>query len=145
MPREDYAEEEPGVGNELYELSATGLHRVVLAPFEGRFVFDADPEINALLEERGMLLKQDTLSHSYPHCWRCKKPIIFRSTEQWFVSMDAQGLRDKALKSIRDVQWIPHWGEERIYSMIENRSGHGACRSWRSTATRAVKSCWTRR
>ena len=61
------------------------------------------------------------MSHSYPHCWRCKKPIIFRSTEQWFISMENSGLREKALESIRSVQWIPSWGRERIYSMIENR------------------------
>ena len=91
------------------------------SPFEGQFVFDADPKINALLEERGMLLKQEKLPHSYPHCWRCKQPIIFRSTEQWFISMDSHSLRKKALENIRSVQWIPHWGRERIYSMIENR------------------------
>jgi isoleucyl-tRNA synthetase len=91
------------------------------APFQGRFVFDADPEISTLLQEKGRLLKQDRLTHSYPHCWRCKKPILFRSTEQWFVSMDAAHLRRKALQSIREVEWIPNWGEERIYSMIENR------------------------
>ncbi len=91
------------------------------SPFEGQFVFDADPRIIELLKERGRLLKEEKLPHSYPHCWRCKEPIIFRSTEQWFVSMDAGDLRKKALDNIRNVKWIPHWGEERIYSMIENR------------------------
>ncbi|MDH4026419.1 MAG: class I tRNA ligase family protein, partial [Desulfuromonadales bacterium] len=56
-----------------------------------------------------------------PHCWRCKKPIIFRATEQWFISMEANQLRQKALEHINDVQWIPHWGRDRIYNMIENR------------------------
>ena len=91
------------------------------APFQGRFVFDADPEINDLLRQRGRLLAEEALSHSYPHCWRCKRPILFRSTEQWFVSMDRTELRRQALASIREVEWIPRWGEERIYAMIENR------------------------
>jgi isoleucyl-tRNA synthetase len=90
-------------------------------PFEGQFVFDADPNVTAGLREAGALLKEDQLAHSYPHCWRCKEPIIFRATEQWFISMDANGLRQKALESIMNVAWVPHWGRERIYSMIENR------------------------
>ncbi|MCP4671917.1 MAG: class I tRNA ligase family protein, partial [Desulfobacula sp.] len=57
----------------------------------------------------------------YPHCWRCKKPVIFRATPQWFISMDKLELRQKALKEINNVHWIPSWGQERIYSMIENR------------------------
>ena len=65
---------------------------------------------------------QADITHSYPHCWRCKKPVIFRATTQWFVSMEANELRQKALKAIRnDVEWIPSWGEERIYNMIEQR------------------------
>ncbi len=123
----------PGHGQEDYEaglkygleilapVDDQGRFTEEAAPFQGRFVFDADPEINALLEQRGNLLQQEILSHSYPHCWRCKQPILFRSTEQWFISLDREGLRRDALKSIRDVQWIPHWGEDRIYSMIENR------------------------
>ncbi len=91
------------------------------APFEGQFVFKADSKIIDLLDEKGMLLKQEELSHSYPHCWRCKKPVIFRATAQWFISMEANDLRHKALENIRKVKWIPHWGEDRIYSMIENR------------------------
>jgi len=91
------------------------------APFQGQFVFDADPKVNALLREKGHLLKEDSLSHAYPHCWRCKEPIIFRSTPQWFISMETNQLRQKALENIRTVQWIPPWGRERIYAMIENR------------------------
>ncbi|MDR2076964.1 MAG: class I tRNA ligase family protein, partial [Desulfovibrio sp.] len=65
---------------------------------------------------------QSKISHSYPHCWRCKKPVIFRATTQWFISMEKTNLRSRALDAIRrDVAWIPAWGEERIYSMIENR------------------------
>jgi len=61
------------------------------------------------------------MEHSYPHCWRCKKPVIFRATPQWFISMDKTGLRKKSLEEIDKVIWIPHWGRERIYGMIENR------------------------
>jgi isoleucyl-tRNA synthetase len=91
------------------------------SPFDGQFVFDADPNVNALLKESGTLLHEDLLPHSYPHCWRCKKPVIFRSTEQWFISMEAAGLRQRALDTILGVEWIPHWGRDRIYAMIENR------------------------
>ena len=61
------------------------------------------------------------MTHSYPHCWRCKKPVIFRATPQWFISMEKTELRRKALQAIDTVHWIPHWGRERIYGMIENR------------------------
>lgn len=89
--------------------------------FDGQFIFKANDNINDVLDERGMLLKNENLSHSYPHCWRCKKPVIFRATPQWFISMDKLGLRQKSLNEINNVQWIPSWGRERIYSMIENR------------------------
>ncbi|ACV68406.1 isoleucine--tRNA ligase [Desulfohalobium retbaense] len=90
--------------------------------FAGLTVFEANPEVIAKLQEFGMLLAQEEISHSYPHCWRCKKPVIFRATTQWFISMEANGLRDKALKAIdSEVQWIPSWGRERIHSMIANR------------------------
>jgi isoleucyl-tRNA synthetase len=87
--------------------------------FEGQFVFKANKGIIELLSERSALLHTGELSHSYPHCWRCKRPVIFRATAQWFVSMDA--LRENALKAIDDVEWIPGWGRERIYGMIEKR------------------------
>ena len=61
------------------------------------------------------------IQHTYPHCWRCKKPIIFRSTEQWFISMEKNDLRKKALAAIDGVTWIPAWGRDRIYGMVENR------------------------
>jgi isoleucyl-tRNA synthetase len=63
----------------------------------------------------------EMLTHSYPHCWRCKEPIVFRATPQWFISMDATGIRKQALEAIGKVQWIPPWGENRIYGMIESR------------------------
>jgi isoleucyl-tRNA synthetase len=89
--------------------------------FAGQFVFDANGAVNEKLKEVGALLGVGDIEHSYPHCWRCKKPIIFRSTEQWFISMENNGLRKKALESINNVQWIPNWGRDRIYGMVENR------------------------
>ncbi|MDR1741561.1 MAG: isoleucine--tRNA ligase, partial [Synergistaceae bacterium] len=74
-----------------------------------------------VIEERGRLLGTQTLVHSYPHCWRCKKPIIFRATEQWFI--DVAKFRDKALDVIdSEVRWIPEWGRDRIYNMVRDRS-----------------------
>jgi isoleucyl-tRNA synthetase len=89
--------------------------------FAGQFVFKANPEITAKLREAGALLAEEHIRHSYPHCWRCKKPVIFRATPQWFISMDNTGLRKQSLEEIDRVKWIPHWGRERIYGMIENR------------------------
>ena len=89
--------------------------------FGGQFIMKANKEIAAFMESNNTLLKQENITHSYPHCWRCKKPVIFRATPQWFISMDKTGLRQKALKEIDSVTWIPSWGRERIYGMIENR------------------------
>jgi isoleucyl-tRNA synthetase len=87
----------------------------------GLHVFKANPQIVEYLRERGSLIHSETITHSYPHCWRCKNPIIFRGTEQWFVSMDETGIRQRALAEIDKVKWVPAWGRERIYGMIENR------------------------
>jgi isoleucyl-tRNA synthetase len=89
--------------------------------FGGQFVFKTDPEIVKLLEEKGVLLATEGIEHSYPHCWRCKKPIIFRATAQWFISMDAGDLRKRALDEIERTTWIPSWGRDRIFGMIANR------------------------
>ncbi|MDM8538010.1 isoleucine--tRNA ligase [Desulfobacterales bacterium HSG17] len=89
--------------------------------FNGQFVFKANTEITEKLKENNALLAEEKISHSYPHCWRCKKPVIFRATPQWFISMDKTGLRKRSLEEIDRVQWVPHWGRERIYGMIENR------------------------
>ncbi|MBW1649512.1 MAG: isoleucine--tRNA ligase [Deltaproteobacteria bacterium] len=89
--------------------------------FENLFVFEANKKIIEKLKENKALICSEHIEHSYPHCWRCKKPVIFRSTPQWFISMDKQGLRKKSLAEIEKVEWIPSWGKERIYSMIENR------------------------
>jgi isoleucyl-tRNA synthetase len=102
-----------------------GRLRNGLPQYEGKKVFDANRAIISLLEIRGMLLAQDKLEHSYPHCWRCHNPVIFRATEQWFISMEAEidgeTLRSRALKEIRETKWDPAWGEERISNMIATR------------------------
>ncbi len=89
--------------------------------FSGQFVFDANKGINEALQEKGALLKEEGIVHSYPHCWRCKRPIIFRATEQWFISMEKNDFQKKALETIEKVEWIPHWGKDRILGMVGNR------------------------
>ena len=89
--------------------------------FKGMNVFDANKHVIAKLQELGRLLDQEEIEHSYPHCWRCKKPVIFRATEQWFISIDKLGLRQKALDEIDRVKWIPAWGRDRIYNMMTVR------------------------
>ncbi len=89
--------------------------------FAGQKVWEANAGIIELLRQQGKLLGVEELTHSYPHCWRCKRPIIFRATEQWFISMEKNGLRHKALEAIDKVTWIPRWGRERIHLMVENR------------------------
>ncbi|MCS7262201.1 MAG: isoleucine--tRNA ligase [Aquificaceae bacterium] len=128
----------PGHGREDY---VVGL-RYGLPPFapvdeEGRFteeapefirgkrVFEANPLIVEDLRSRGLLLWEGKIKHSYPHCWRCKNPVIFRATPQWFISMSApvggETLRERSLSEIEKVQWIPPYGKNRISSMVENR------------------------
>ncbi|HTN44561.1 MAG TPA: isoleucine--tRNA ligase [Nitrospiria bacterium] len=124
----------PGHGQEDYEVGqryglevyapvdAHGRFTQEAGPFAGQKVFEANKAIITLLKDRGMLLREEAISHSYPHCWRCKKPVIFRATEQWFISMETKDLRRNALKAIDDdVTWIPKWGRDRIFGMIENR------------------------
>jgi isoleucyl-tRNA synthetase len=89
--------------------------------FAGEKVFDANPKVIEVLQERGKLLHQQKLHHSYPHCWRHKTPVIFRATPQWFISMEQAGLRAGALREIDKVQWLPAWGQSRIGNMIANR------------------------
>ena len=124
----------PGHGREDYEV---GLQYKldVLSPLDdaGRFlpsveffaglnVFETNPKVIEKLQEVGALLREQKISHSYPHCWRCKNPVIFRATTQWFISMEKNNLRQQALTAINEkVNWIPAWGRERIYNMIESR------------------------
>ncbi|PKQ16039.1 MAG: isoleucine--tRNA ligase [Actinobacteria bacterium HGW-Actinobacteria-7] len=90
-------------------------------PFVGLSVKAANPEIVKWLEERGTLIAATEINHSYPHCWRCKQPVIFRATEQWFVSMERTGLRDAAMRAISEVEWIPGWSVNRISAMVGDR------------------------
>ena len=89
--------------------------------FAGLHVSKANEKVLEVLTANGVLLHQEKLNHSYPHCWRHKTPLIFRATPQWFISMDQNGLRQKALAAIERVQWIPAWGQSRIISMIADR------------------------
>lgn len=89
--------------------------------FAGLDVFASNPKVVEKLEEVGALLKLEKIKHSYPHCWRHKTPIIFRATPQWFIGMETQGLRAKALEEIKGVRWIPDWGQARIETMVANR------------------------
>lgn len=88
--------------------------------FAGQFYAKSNKTITAWLDENGYLLKAVKIEHSYPHCWRCKKPIIFRATPQWFASVD--GFRDDVLRAIKTVTWHPDWGEDRMSEMIKGRN-----------------------
>ncbi|MBT5983739.1 MAG: isoleucine--tRNA ligase [Thiotrichales bacterium] len=87
----------------------------------GEFIFKANATIIDLLKNQGTLVKHEPITHSYPHCWRHKTPVIFRATPQWFVSMTQKNLRDKVNDEILNVKWIPNWGQKRIELMVGNR------------------------
>jgi isoleucyl-tRNA synthetase len=89
--------------------------------FAGEHVFAANDHVIEILKGKGALVHEEKLRHSYPHCWRHKTPIIFRATPQWFISMEQKGLRKAAMAAIREVTWMPDWGEARISGMVENR------------------------
>lgn len=123
----------PGHGHEDY-LTGLAYNLDIYTPVdsEGKFipqverygglnVFEANSRIIEDMKKAGTLLKESTITHAYPHCWRCKNPVIFRATAQWFISMDQGDLRQKALAAIRRVRWIPPWGEERIANMMSGR------------------------
>ena len=115
-------------GLEVYApIDDRGVYLEGLPEYKGKDVFSANPIIVKLLGERGALLANHPYKHTYPHCWRCHNPVIFRATDQWFVKMDqaAHGatktFRQEALEQIHAVRWIPAWGEDRMYEMIEHR------------------------
>ncbi|MDD6088983.1 MAG: isoleucine--tRNA ligase [Desulfovibrionaceae bacterium] len=120
--REDY---EVGLkyGLEVYSpLKDGGEYMDSVEFFAGMKVQEANPAVIAKLKETGTLLGHADISHSYPHCWRCRKPVIFRATTQWFIGMEPNDLRKKALQAISNkVKWIPSWGRDRIYNMVESR------------------------
>jgi isoleucyl-tRNA synthetase len=124
----------PGHGEEDYEIGRkAGLRIYNPVDDDGRFVgevehfagltvWEANPKIIAHLAGAGTLVASVPFTHTYPHCWRCKNPTIFRATEQWFAALDRDGLRQRALAAIREeVAWIPAWGEERIFNMVAHR------------------------
>ncbi|MDO6704771.1 isoleucine--tRNA ligase [Photobacterium sp. 1_MG-2023] len=102
-------------------VGSNGVYLPDTEMFAGQHVFKANDAIVETLKAHGALLHHHAYEHSYPHCWRHKTPIIFRATPQWFVSMDQNGLRAKALEEIKGVQWMPEWGQSRIEGMVEGR------------------------
>jgi len=115
-------------GLEVYApIDDRGVYLEGLPEYKGKDVFSANPIIVRLLADRGALLANHPYKHTYPHCWRCHNPVIFRATEQWFIKMDqaAHGatktFRVEALEQVHKVKWIPSWGEDRMYEMIEHR------------------------
>ncbi len=125
----------PGHGQEDYEVGkrygleilnpvdGAGRFTAEAGKYAGKEIFAANPEIVRDLHASGHLLSDPNakLEHSYPHCWRCHHPVVFRATDQWFLSMNHADLRGIALREIDRVRWIPRWGRDRIYNMIENR------------------------
>ena len=122
----------PGYGKEDYlcglknkldmvvPVDSKGHQTEEAGPFAGMYYAKSDKEIIKWLDEHNFLLAKQEITHSYPHCWRCKHPVIYRATSQWFASID--GFRKEALEAIKDVKWYPTWGEERITKMIEDRN-----------------------
>jgi isoleucyl-tRNA synthetase len=109
-------------GLEIYAPLDAGGHFVdSVELFGGQQVYEANPKIEAALKERGRLWHREDFDHSYPHCWRCHNPVIFLATAQWFIAMESQNLRQRALEAIDRTRWIPSWGRERIFGMIANR------------------------
>ncbi|MEW6213593.1 MAG: isoleucine--tRNA ligase [Nitrospirota bacterium] len=124
----------PGHGEEDYEIGlkygldiyapvdAKGRFTGEVKDFAGQNVFKANQGIIEKLKDNNALIgAPEKIIHSYPHCWRCKKPVIFRATEQWFISIEHNGLRERCLEEIDNVKWIPGWGRDRIYGMVSNR------------------------
>jgi len=120
----------PGHGEEDYHtgleygldayspVAADGTFTQDAGQFAGQNVFESNPKITEQLRAQGDLLFAAQFTHSYPHCWRCKQPVIFRATRQWFISLDSNDLRGRMLQQVRKVQWFPQWGQVRIESMV---------------------------
>ncbi|WP_456387417.1 isoleucine--tRNA ligase [Desulfolithobacter sp.] len=90
-------------------------------PYAGGRIPEVNRDINEDLRRAGFLVRESPIEHSYPHCWRCKEPVMYRATDQWFISMEKNDLRHKALQAIDEVTWTPAWGQKRIYGMVEAR------------------------
>jgi isoleucyl-tRNA synthetase len=100
---------------------ATGAAGLLPDAIIGKTVWEANPIVVEILKAHGALAGQQQVAHSYPHCWRCHKPVIFRATEQWFIGMERNNFRQAALAAVHSVKWMPSWGEERISNMIATR------------------------
>ena len=123
----------PGHGYEDYQIGLkyklpivspvddNGRFTEEVAFVKGKLVFDANIDILNLLKKKSILLHSASFEHSYPHCWRCSSPLIFRATEQWFLNVEHNNLRKRLLESTKSSKWIPEWSGERIYNMIETR------------------------
>lgn len=109
-----------GIGLLNYVM-ANGVFSDETPVFAGQHVYKVDQPVVDHLIEKGSLLHQDKLRHSYPHCWRTKTPLIYRATPQWFISMSQNGLQAQAMEEIKKVKWVPEWGEARIESMVGTR------------------------
>ena len=108
-----------GIGTLNYVLD-NGVFKDDVELFAGEHVYKVDQHVIDALAERGRLMACGKITHSYAHCWRTKTPLIYRATPQWFVSMDKEGLHDKAISAIKEVSWHPEWGEARIEGMLNN-------------------------
>ncbi len=106
-----------GIGTLNY-IDDNGYYRPAVEIFAGDHVYKVDEKVIALLIEKNALLAQSKITHSFPHCWRTKTPLIFRATPQWFVSMSKNNLRDKVAQAVESVRWVPDWGKARIDAML---------------------------
>jgi isoleucyl-tRNA synthetase len=109
-------------GLEIYNpVDNRGIFMKDVEHFAGEQVFKANPKIVEFMREKGVLLHKEEYKHQYPHCWRCHNAVIFRATPQWFISMTATGLNDRAIAACDQVQWVPEWGNERMKNMFRDR------------------------
>jgi len=105
----------------LSPVDSEGRYTAEAGQYQGRQVPAVNKELNADMRAAGVLLYEGAITHSYPHCWRCKKPVMYRATPQWFISMEENDLRARALAEIEKVEWTPAWGMQRIQSMVAGR------------------------
>ena len=101
-------------------VDAGGRFTAEAGPYAGLQIFEANARIVDDLRASGALVASESYDHSYPHCWRCKNPVVFRATAQWFIGMDRNALRERSERAVHDVQWMPEWGETRMSQMVGN-------------------------
>lgn len=102
-------------------VNGNGIYTAEAGKYKGEKVPEVNQKLNSDMASDGSLVYESKINHSYPHCWRCKKPVMYRATPQWFISMEKNDLRKQALEEIGKVEWTPAWGMQRIYSMVEGR------------------------